>query len=124
MPRPPYHRSYRHLSLGATEIGWSICCGLLPGLILLIFAPVILRFHSRWVIALVEWIGVPVTERVTYFGRLRVIVPDVTSYPTPPHSLYPALLAVAGCVAAVVLLIPLSRLTPLRVLSGLAALVC
>ena len=123
MRRPPYHRSYRHLALGANAIGWSICCGLLPGLILLIFAPVILRFHSRWVIALLEWIGIPVTERVTYLGRLPVIVPEVESY-TPAHSLYPAVMAIVGCIAAAILLIPLSRLTPFRVLSGLAALLC
>jgi hypothetical protein len=91
--------------------------------VLLVFAPVILRFHSRWVIALLEWIGIPVAERATYFGRLPLIVPDVPSY-APAHSLYPAVVAIAGCVAAAVLLIPLSRLTPLRVISGLAALIC
>jgi len=123
MPSPPYHRSYRHLSLGATGIGWSLCCGLLPSLTLLIFAPAILRFHSRWVIALLEWIGIPVSERATYLGRLPVIVPEVGSY-APAHSLYPAVVAIVGCIAAAVLLIPLSRLTPLRVISGLAALLC
>jgi hypothetical protein len=124
MQAPAYHRSYRHLSIDAADIGWGICCGLLPGLVLLIFAPVILRFHGRWVVALLEWIGVPLSERVTYFGQLAVVVPDVTSYNMPAHSLYPAAVAIGGFIVAILLLVPPSRLTPLRVICGLLALVC
>jgi hypothetical protein len=104
------------------DIGWGISSGLLPNIVLLLSAPLILRFHGQWVIALLEWIGVPVSERITYFGRLPIVVPDVPSY-APNHSLYPGLVALFGFVAAMVLLVPLNRLTPLRVICGAAALV-
>jgi hypothetical protein len=103
------------------DIGWGIAFGLLPNILLLLSAPVILRLHGRWVIALLEWIGVPVTERIAYFGRLPIVVPDVPSY-APNHSLYAAVVAVAGLVVGAFLLLALKRLTPLRVIAGVAAL--
>ena len=94
-----------------------------PDVILVFAAPYVLRFHGQWVSALLMWIGVPVAVRPSTFGRWQLIVPFVSA-DSPAHSLYPALLAVLGCAIAVALLIPLSRLTPLRVIAGMSSLVC
>ena len=117
-----YHRSYRHLSTAPAEIGRGVFFGLLPDLVLLVGASAILQFQGRWVVALLDWIGIPLTQRISYYGRLPMIVPDVRSF-APAHSLYPALVAIVGWILALVLLTPLSRLTPARVIGGAAAMV-
>jgi hypothetical protein len=117
-----YHRCYRHLSAESADVGRGMLLGLLPAVLLLAAAPAILQFHGRWVSAILEWIGIPLSQRVSYFWRLPLVVPDVVSY-APSHSLYPALVALLGWIVALVLLMPLSHLTPWRVIGGVAALV-
>jgi hypothetical protein len=123
MPYPVYHRAYRSLALPAQSVGWSVLGAAVPDVVLLLTAPFLLRFHGEWVTALLLWIGIPVTTRVSTFGPWTMVVPDVSSY-LPMRSLYPAIVAIVGCVVAFALLLPLSRLTPLRVISGMGALVC
>jgi hypothetical protein len=122
MQVPNYHRSYRHLSTEPADIGKGVLFGLLPGVVILLGASVILPFHGRWVVALLEWIGIPVTPRISYYGRLLIVVPEVPSF-APAHSVYPAVVAIAGWIVGLVLLMPLSRLTPVRVIGGVASLV-
>ena len=122
MQVPIYHRSYRHLSTEPADIGRGVVFGLLPDLVVLAGASLILPFHGRWVVALLEWIPIPVTPRIGYWGRLPIVVPDVPSF-APAHSLYPAVVAIAGWVVGLVLLMRLSRLTPARVIGGVASIV-
>jgi len=122
MQVPIYHRSYRHLSTAPADIGRGVVFGLLPDVVLLAGASLILPFHGRWIVALLEWIPIPVTPRINYWGRLPIVVPDVPSF-APAHSLYPAVVAIAGWVIGLILLMPLSRLTPGRVIGGVASIV-
>lgn len=118
-----YHRAYRFVATPAVGVGWSILAALIPGLMLLCIAPWLLRFHGRWVTALLLWIGVPTIEHSSTFGLLPMVVPEVSTY-APYHSFYPAAVGIAGCGIALLLLVRYTRLTPLRVVAGVAALAC
>jgi hypothetical protein len=118
-----YHRAYRFLAAPAENVGWSILAALIPGLILLGIAPWLLRFHGQWVTALLLWIGVPAIEHSSIFGLMPMVVPEVSSY-APYHTFYPAAVGIAGCAISLILLVRYTRLTPLRVVVGVAALAC
>jgi hypothetical protein len=123
MPYPVYHRAYRSLAMPPRNVGWSMLAAFLPDMVLVLASPFLLRFHGQWVIALLSWIGVPATQRLSTFGPWSMVVPSVSSY-SAAHSWYSAFVAVFGGVLALALLLPLSRLNPLRVIGGMAALVC
>ena len=118
-----YHRAYRFVGAPAVSVGWSILAALIPGLALVCAAPWLLRFHGQWVTALLLWIGVPTIEHASGFGLLPMVVPEVSTW-APHHSFYPAVMAIAGCAIALLLLVRYTRLTPVRVVIGVAAMAC
>lgn len=117
-----YHRAYRHLSFDDRSVGWRILASFALGLVIVAFAPLLIGAHARWVIGVLEWLGVPFAEARTTFGSVEVVVPQVPSF-TAAGSGYTGAIAVAGVLGTLFFLIPLRRATPYRVLGALVCFV-
>ena len=92
-------------------------------MILVAFAEPIAAGHARTVTALVEWAGVAVTERSVVFGRSILQIPELAA-PFQAGTFYAAVLAIAGAVIGAATLLFRARLTPGRVITGVAATIC
>ena len=122
MQPPPLHRAYRYVELPAVSVGRNVLVALVPALVLVMFARQILVAHAQLVMALLDWIGVPVRTHASALGNIAFNLPALDS-PVPDPILSVAL-AIVGAVIAAVALLSRSRITPGRVLVGIVALIC
>lgn len=117
-----YHRAYRFLARRGNDVGWAVCAGVLPDVLLLVSAPFLLHLHGELAITLLEWLGVPVASRTIAIGGLTAVVPDV-EFAGVVSPRYAAVVAAGGLLLAGAALVPMSRLNPLRVFAGVIAAV-
>jgi len=123
MQPPAYHRAYRYVELPAASVGWKVLVALLPAVVLLRFARQIMDAHAALVTGLLTWLGVPITTRAAALGNIPFTLPSPIHLPVP-GPFYSGTVAIIAAVVAVATLLPRRRLTPVRVLTGIVALIC